>query len=190
MLMAELCLIRHGQTDWNVRGVYQGHTDITLNETGILQGYKLADTLLLEKFDAIFSSDLQRAYQTAVILAEALALPVQVDQRLREICQGEWEGQTVAVVREKYTAHFEAQKLDLEHARAPGGESVAEVAERMRAAANEITAMYHGKRVVVVSHGLSLATLVCQAQGISLAEVYHHIPDNGQPRYITWQNSV
>jgi len=60
----------------------------------------------------------------------------------------------------------------------------------MRAVADEITTAYQSKRVVVVSHGLSLATLVCQAQGISLAEVYNHIPDNGHPLYITWQTSI
>ena len=93
--MTRLCLIRHGQTDWNIQGRIQGQTDIPLNETGRTQAYVLAKLLKNEEFAAIFSSDLDRAKETAAILAASFCLPVTVEPRLREVNQGEWEGQLV-----------------------------------------------------------------------------------------------
>jgi broad specificity phosphatase PhoE len=184
--MTELWLIRHGQTDWNVEGRWQGQSDVLLNSAGLAQARLLAGELVGKHFDAIYSSDLQRARQTADILSARLNLSVQIDPRLREIHQGEWEGKLISEVKQRYVQAFSLRVKDPISARAPGGESTLEVANRLRQAADDIAHIYPAGRVVVVSHGLALATLICQANKISLAEVYSHIPENAHPTVITW----
>jgi len=148
--MTELWLIRHGQTDWNLGDRYQGQSDIPLNATGLAQAYALAGQLVGKGFTALYSSDLQREWRTAEILAEGIRNPTLLD------------------------------------AAAPGGESTLQVASRMPTAANAIAASYPRGPVLVVSHGFALATLVCQAEGISLAEIYRFISDNAKPTVIDW----
>lgn len=185
--MTDITLIRHGQTDWNAARRYQGQADIPLNQVGIEQAKALALTIANEKYDAIYASDLSRAAQTADILAEALHMPIHTDIRLREICQGKWEGMSLDEVQEKYAEDFKHGFEDPAFSRAPGGESVAEVAARMRAAADEIAAQHPGGRILLVSHGLAVSTLYCQANNISLTQVYHYIPENAVPMQIVWK---
>lgn len=186
MLMTHFWLVRHGQTDWNAVRRYQGQADIPLNKVGIDQAKALAQRIAAEKFDAIYASDLGRAAKTASILADALGMPVNIDPRLREICQGIWEGMSLDEVQEKYAEDFKRGAEDPAYSRAPGGESVAEVAERMAQAANEIARRHTGGRILLVSHGLAVSTLYCQANGIPLTQVYQHIPDNAVPMQIHW----
>ncbi|MDY6408203.1 MAG: histidine phosphatase family protein [Pseudomonadota bacterium] len=87
-----LYFIRHGQTDWNVQQRIQGMTDIPLNETGILQAYQASDQVRPKKWQAVISSPLSRARQTAEILGKAVGLTVQTDDRLCEFDLGELEG--------------------------------------------------------------------------------------------------
>ncbi|MBA3073871.1 MAG: histidine phosphatase family protein [Anaerolineae bacterium] len=186
--MVEITLVRHGQTDWNAARRFQGETDISLNPTGIEQANKLAAILAEDHFDAIYASDLSRASQTASIIADTLGLPVTKDARLREICKGVFEGMVYDEVKEKYPVELQRDHDDPINSRTPGAETVAEVAMRMRAAADEIVARHPGGRILLVSHGLAISTLYCQANRISLSEVYHHIPDNTVPLKIVWGN--
>jgi broad specificity phosphatase PhoE len=181
-MAAELWLVRHGETDWNLQGLYQGQADIPLNETGLAQARQTAAALdqAGQSFAAIYSSPLARALQTAEECACRLGLEVRLVADLREIHQGEWQGKNYAAVVAQFSDH---PRVEL---RAPGGESVAEVAARMAAAADEIAAAHAGEAVLIFSHGLALATLVCQARGIPLSEVYAHIPANGQADVIGW----
>jgi broad specificity phosphatase PhoE len=169
-------------------GRYQGQSDIPLNATGLAQAYTLAGQLAGKEFSALYSSDLQRARRTAEILAEALGMPLAIDQRLREISQGEWEGKNYQEVVQQYSSGLVEgiRNPTLIDVAAPGGESTSQVASRMRTAANAIAASYPQGPVLVVSHGFALATLVCQAEGISLADIYRFIPDNAKPTVIDW----
>lgn len=184
--MTEIWLIRHGQTDWNLARRYQGQADIPLNDTGIEQAKILARALAGEKFDAIFASDLSRAAQTASFLAAVLDLPVHTDIRLREICQGSWEGLSMDEVKEKYADDFRRGAEDPAYSRAPGGESVAEVSARMSEAANEKARQYPEGRILFVSHGLAVSTLHCRANHIPLNQVYQYIPENAVPLRVHW----
>ncbi len=184
--MTTLYLVRHGQTDWNVLGRYQGHTDLPLNAVGQAQAQALARQLTGNPLAAIYSSDLRRARETAEVLAEALGLAVQPDPRLREMNLGAWEGQTVAEIVQRYPEAWAARTRDPLHARAPGGESVVEVAGRVTAAAESIAAVHPASQVLVVAHGVVLATLCCLARRQPLADVYNAIPDNGRPVIVRW----
>ena len=184
--MTQLVLVRHGQTDWNVEGRYQGQTDQPLNAAGRAQAEALARQLASRRFDAVYSSDLLRALETAQIIAARLRLPVQVDQRLREISLGDWEGQRVAEIAAQYQAAWTDRARNPLTARAPGGETVAEVAARLADAAADIAERHPDGPVLVVSHGVALATLICQARQRPLTEAYDLIPDNGRTEMIDW----
>jgi broad specificity phosphatase PhoE len=181
-----LWLVRHGQTDWNLEGRYQGHADMPLNALGLAQARLLADKLYGEVFDALYTSDLERAYQTARVLADSLDLEPVPDPRLREIHQGEWQGLLVVDVAQRFTAEVERRRADPLSARPPGGESVGELAARMASAAGDIARRHPGGKVLVVSHGLSMAALLAQARGVPLAQVYTLIPENTQVEVVEW----
>jgi probable phosphoglycerate mutase len=189
--MTELWLVRHGQTDWNLEGRYQGQADIPLNATGLAQAGAFAAGLAGRTFAALYSSDLQRAFQTAAPIALQTGLPVIADPHLREIFQGEWQGRTLVEIRAAYSESAQAHRgtIDPAAARAPGGESVLEVSQRMAEAATQIALAHPRGAVLVVSHGLALATLICLARHIPLAEVYAHIPENTQAAIIAWPPS-
>lgn len=184
--MTTLWLIRHGQTDWNVEGRYQGQADVPLNAAGLQQAGALAEELNGQVFDAIYSSDLQRARATAEIIAQVIRLPVQTDIRLREINQGQWEGQFYLYLMVHFPAEMLARRNNPYEFRPPEGESAAEVAQRVMQAADEIAAAHPHGRVLIVSHALALATLYCKAKALTLREVYDHLPQNAHPLVVEW----
>lgn len=182
--MTELWLVRHGQTDWNAAGRFQGQSDVPLNAIGLAQAETLAARLANTPFDALYSSDLSRAYRTAQYLAQTVGLPIRVEPRLREICQGEWEGMNYRQVVERFGEPGDPLQSNVSTDRAPGGETILEVAQRVSAAVKDIAASHPGQRVLVVSHGLALATLRVQALGLPLNCVYQHILPNTTPMVI------
>ncbi len=184
--MTRLCLVRHGETDWNLEGRYQGQSDIPLNASGRAQAVALARQLPRQCFSAIFSSDLQRARETAEIVAERLQLPVTLDARLREINQGQWEGQLVDVIQERYARLWLERLINPVKIRPPGGETVGEVAARVSAALDAICQRAPESLALVVSHGLALATAICQARGTPIGHAYSLIPANADPTWLEW----
>jgi len=187
--MTEFWLVRHGQTDWNVGGRWQGKSDTMLNDTGIAQAQALAKILDGQSFAAIYASPLQRAYQTAQVLAEQLHLPVKTDADLVEASHGDWEGMLWTDIKTQFPELLAQRKADPINTRPPGdGETVMEVARRMTAAANRIAERHPSERVLITSHGLALAALICTARNIALTQVFNHIPKNMQVEKITWDN--
>jgi len=145
-----LVLWRHGQTQWNVDGRFQGQSDIPLDAVGEQQAERAARLLAGLRPDAIVSSDLVRAMATAAPLARLTGLTVTTDKDLRERFGGLWEGLTDTEIRTRYPAEHAAWMP-------PGGESSAVVAERAGAALERIAAgMAPGTLVVVVSHGAAI----------------------------------
>jgi broad specificity phosphatase PhoE len=145
-----LVLWRHGQTQWNAEGRFQGQSDIPLDAVGEQQAERAARLLAGLRPDAIVSSDLSRAMATAAPLARLTGLTVTTDKDLRERFGGLWEGLTDTEIRTRYPAEHAAWMP-------PGGESSAVVAERAGAALERIAAgMAPGTLVVVVSHGAAI----------------------------------
>lgn len=188
--MTEMWLVRHGQTDWNLHGIYQGQSDIPLNQTGIAQARELAVSLSGKRFDAIYSSDLSRALHTASLIADVLGLPVNTDRRLREINQGVWEGQTIDDVRVKYRPDFSPNPKYISTPRAEGAESLEEVIRRMVEATNDYHQRHTGGSLLLSTHGLSAAALYAVANQVPLVDVVRYIPDNGRPLVINLSEAL
>jgi len=184
--MTEFCLVRHGQTDWNLQGRYQGQSDVPLNAAGLMQAQVLARRLAGERFDAIYTSDLARARQTAEAIAALQKLPVHLDTRLREINLGEWEGMLVDTISARYAGLWQQRQVDPARMQAPGGETAGQVLLRITAALDDISLGYPSARVLIVSHGLALATILCTVRGIPIGQAYQNIPENADPLWVTW----
>jgi probable phosphoglycerate mutase len=185
--MTEIWLVRHGQTDWNQEGRLQGQLDVPLNETGLEQARQLAATLQGKRFGALYSSDLLRARQTAEIVAGVVNLPINLDQRLREISQGQFEGMLFSEVVVKFEDALADRSRNPVHSRLPGGESVAELAARVKECLDEIACQKIKEPVLVVAHGLAIATILCLARGYPMETVYSHIQGNATAEVIEWK---
>jgi len=146
--MVTLYLVRHGETEWNRIGRWQGHADVPLSERGWEQAEALAQRLKREggRFDAVYTSDLSRAFQTAQVVAEGLGLPIQKLRQLREIDVGVWSGLTRAEIQQR----FPGAHVTVDHA--PGGETHDDFAARVWDA---MTALAHqpNRTLLVVTHG-------------------------------------
>jgi broad specificity phosphatase PhoE len=155
-------LARHGETEWNRVGRWQGHADPPLNATGRRQAEALAEQLDGDGIAAVYSSDLQRASDTARIVAARLGLDVREEPALREIDVGSWSGLTREEVRERYPAGF-ARWLagEIGH----DGETREELTTRVVRAVEAIAAAHPGEHVLVVTHGGAIRAIRRHAAG-------------------------
>ena len=156
-----LC-IRHGETDWNATGRWQGHAPVPLNEIGLKQSATLGHYLVHNGFrvDAIYSSDLKRSLQTAEAVAVALGLPVHPDPRLREVDLGDWQGLTREEVEVWDPQRYTAFRADWYNIPTPNGESRSDLKRRARAVFDDLTARHAGQTIALVSHGGTLSMLI------------------------------
>lgn len=164
----KLLLVRHGQTDWNIAGRYQGQSDIPLNATGCEQAKRLAKRLSTETIYAVYSSDLSRAKDTAQAIANVHQLKVQTDSRWRELNFGEWEGMTYQEMSAHSPALFEAWMMNPRHTPTPNGETLDELSKRASSAFDEIKNKHKDQTVLVVSHSGALQALLATLLGIDL----------------------
>lgn len=168
----DILIIRHGQTAWNTQKRLQGHSDIPLNENGRLQAVTLAEILRDEPLDAIFSSDLQRAYQTAYEIAKIHNLPVHQDRSFRERCYGICEGMKDGEIREAYPESYKAwYAADPDHFFPDGErktESPRQFHHRAVNAIREAVTRYPGKKIAIVTHFGVIETAYRTAQNIPL----------------------
>jgi broad specificity phosphatase PhoE len=182
--MTHLYLIRHGQTDWNIEGRWQGHADVPLNNRGREQAAQIAHSLADVGLKAIYSSDLIRARDTAGALASTTGLAIQYDKRLREIHQGEWQGMLVTEIQARYGKQFHRRRENPLTVAPPGGETVLQVRERVVSAVEDIVRKHSFERVALVSHGFALAVIQVHYLERPIDEVWDIIPNNDEWREI------
>lgn len=158
-------LVRHGQTEWNVERRIQGHKDSYLTEEGKIQASQVAETLKDVHFDAVYSSDLIRAKDTAEIIVQRKNLAVKTTQALREKSQGRLEGRLSREVREELKELWDiydrlSDEEKMAYKAVPDAESLDEVMSRFLTFMRETAVAYPGKTVLLVTHGGVMRTLL------------------------------
>jgi probable phosphoglycerate mutase len=173
--LTRIFLMRHGQTAWNAEMRIQGQLDIPLDETGLWQAERLGRALQDEAIDVVYSSDLQRARQTAAPLAAALGLTVQADPALRERAFGSFEGSTYAEIEQQWPEAALRWRLREPGFQPGGGEALQDFYARSVQALQMLAARHAGQTIAVVAHG---GVLDCVHRAAARIEL-------GAPR--TWQ---
>lgn len=164
-ITTRICFIRHGETDWNVEKRIQGHADIPLNATGRAQALAMAFSAAHARFDALYSSDLARALETAQALAQREALEIKPLPELRERHYGLFQGLTAAEGEARHPqahAHYLARDLDYDF---ETGESLRDFAQRVEQAVHWLMQHHPGQTVAAVTHGGVLDILYRRATG-------------------------
>jgi alpha-ribazole phosphatase/probable phosphoglycerate mutase len=161
----KLLLIRHGQTDWNIARRFQGHSNVPLNEFGRKQAAALAERLSPQQVDALYSSDLERAFETAKMIVHLSGRKPDLhsDLRLREINFGDWEGLSYNEIKEKYPEALLARENDVYKNAPPNGETLEQLTVRVQSMLDELYLKHKDQTVIVVAHGGVLQILLCCA---------------------------
>jgi len=172
--VTKLLLVRHGETDWNRDGRWQGGSDTRLNDLGREQARALAEQLDGE-IDVLYSSDLARAWETAEIVAAKLGLEVRLDPRLRERGFGSWEGLTTTEIEERFgDAH--RRWLAGEGAGADDAETFEDFSARVEDFLSDVLRLHPGEEVMVISHGGSIRVIHALAAGVDYVRDHRLIP--------------
>jgi probable phosphoglycerate mutase len=178
-------LLRHGQTSMSVQKRYAGRSDVPLTDLGVQQAVAAAKRLASADLDAIVASPLRRAVQTAEEVAVATGAPVVTDAGFRETDFGAWEGLTFSEVRERWPAELTSWLADPAVA-PPGGESFAEVSERVTDALHRVLSARERQTVLIVSHVTPIKTLVTAALLAPPAALYRMHLDVAALSRIDW----
>lgn len=182
-MSVRVILIRHGETEWNASGRWQGDAPVPLNDAGRQQAHLLANYLRQRSIDQIISSDLSRAYSTAQILAAEIERTVILDKRLRECDLGHWQGLTLEEVEAWDSVKLEKFRGDPFNVPRPGGESLRDAGQRGLKALQAYVDQYPESTLLCVSHGgtinsiLQLLFPTYERQGLSntsLTEIHYN----------------
>lgn len=164
--MTTIVLIRHGQSVANLNLQFAGHFDADLSDLGRAQAELTAEEVTKRfNIDKIYSSDLLRAYNTAVPISRMTGVEIIPDKMLREIFAGEWEGRPFDELLKVYVQDFSVWRNDISNSRCTGGESTKEVGERMLEAVKKIAAENDGKTVAVTTHAAAIRALMAICSG-------------------------
>lgn len=177
----KLYVTRHGQTEWNALDRISGVTDISLTEEGIAQAHEMA-RLAKEYGDIqrIIASPLKRAQMTAQIAAEALGLPVQTDDRLREWDYGSFEGQS------RFTPGFSETKAEFGVRMPDGGESVFQIVQRTYNLLDDVRRLYPDENVLLVCHGGICRVIDTYFHDMTVDRFMHFFMGNCELRVYEW----
>jgi probable phosphoglycerate mutase len=164
--MSSIYLVRHGQTAWNREEIFRGRTDIPLDETGLKQAELAGEYLKEVEIEAIYSSPLSRALETAEKIARFHNLKVQPLEGIIDMSFGNWEGHAHQEIK-KNDSEIYRQWVETPHlVRLPGGESLDDVRVRSMAALDEVIRKHPGKALILVSHRVVNKVLICGILGL------------------------
>lgn len=167
--MTKIILIRHGESETNAKDIMAGHLDVKLTDLGERQAVITAEYVAKNyKIDRIYSSDLQRAFNTIKPLADRLNLPIEKNKNLREIDAGVWDGMRLSKVKEEYPQEIYQWGLDIKNAGCVGGESLLEVMVRVTNELKCLAKQNPNKTIVCASHGIAIWVTECFARYGSL----------------------
>ena len=168
-MSVQIVLVRHGATDWNLQGRCQGATDRDLHVVGIRQAENIAAVLATESIHAIYSSGLKRARQTASLIGRPHNLPVIVEHDIRELDHGALEGLTFGEIKDSYPDFLQRWRTEPAQIQVPGGERLADVADRAWNGLNRIVERHpSADKLVVVSHNFPILGILCRIAGLDL----------------------
>jgi len=165
-------MVRHGETDWNLKGRFQGHSDVPLNSIGRQQSAAIARRLAGEDLHAIYASDLSRAWDTAVAIGNHHECEIIADPRIREGNFGQWEGMTYAEIETRDPQAVKAWHEDLLNFAPPAGETPLQVAARAAAFNDDLRANHQNEALLLVAHGGALQILTCLLLGIPIEKFW------------------
>lgn len=166
MYATRIIAIRHGETAWNADSRIQGQRDVGLNETGRWQARRVGEALAGEPISAVYSSDLGRAHETALEIADVTGIPVVRHEGLRERSFGMFEGKTFDEIHQNWPEHAQNWRRRVPDWQPPeGGESLLELRERVHRTVVALAARHPGEQIVVVAHGGVLDALYRLATG-------------------------
>jgi probable phosphoglycerate mutase len=166
--LTRITAIRHGETAWNVDTRIQGQLDISLNDKGRWQAAQAGRALASESMDAVVSSDLSRAYETALAVAQPHGLTVQIDHALREREFGDFQGKTFAEIEAQHPEQALLWRKRVPDFAPQGGESLMVFRERVVQCLHRIVAQFPSQHVVIVSHGGVMDVIYREATGLDL----------------------
>ena len=164
--MTSVYLVRHGQTAWNKEEIFRGRTDVPLDETGLKQAELAAEYFKGMEIDAIYSSPLSRALQTAQKIAQFHNLKVQPLSGIIDMSFGDWEGRPHQEIREKDSKTYRQWVEEPHLVRLPGGEGLDDVRGRAMAALKEVIRNHPEKTLILVSHRVICKVLICAILGL------------------------
>jgi len=168
-----ILLVRHGETDWNRDNRFQGHADTTLNDAGRAQVADLAHALRSERFSAVYSSPLERAAETATIIASELGLEVRLDEALMEVDVGSWSGLTRSEIETRYADGY-ARWRAYGHGW-DDGETYEELGLRVVAGLQRIAGSHPDQQVLAVTHGGPIRSALAVAERVSFEKARRSI---------------
>ena len=163
-----LYLARHGELVTSHEWRYVGHMDVDLNDKGRAQISRLARRLSMEKIDALVSSDLMRTVESAWIIGKTVGLEPTAEPAFREIHLGRWEGLTRQEIIESFPQEFNLRSLDIANYRIQGGESFADMRDRVIPRLTACLELHQGKNVLLVAHGGVNRVILCHVLGLDL----------------------
>ena len=186
--MTQVYLVRHGQTAWNAELIFRGRRDIELNERGERDASAIAGALRHKNFDAIYTSPLARALETARPLAASLHHGITPVQGLTDINYGDWEGVPYQEIKTRYADLLATWEQEPELVRFPQGETLDEVRERSFGALRELAEKHANGSILIVSHRVVNKVLLCAVLGLSTAHFWNIRQDTGCINVLEYAN--
>ena len=177
--MKTLYIVRHGETEWNKIGRYQGITNVPLNENGIAQAKACGNALKDIHFDRILSSDLSRALVTAETIRGNRQLEIKTDERLREINFGDWEKLLYTEIEERWPGLIDQMYRRPDIVKVPNGESFQEVQDRAWSAVSDfLNENNEDETILITCHGGTIRTILCKLLDISISHCWNFSQGN------------